>query len=91
MVEVRDKLGSQLLARPNFKQPPFDKVETRRAAMMAINQKEVLEAYVGDPDFFKVCGAVLGCNSALGSQSGADTLVAGGDKAKARKMLSDAG
>src|SRR6202158_1824351 len=40
-VETLNKLGFQTLGRMNFLHPPFDKVNVRRAALMAMNQKDV--------------------------------------------------
>jgi peptide/nickel transport system substrate-binding protein len=49
-VETLNKLGFQTLGRMNFLYPPFDNVKVRRAAFMAMNQKDVLDALVGNPD-----------------------------------------
>src|SRR5206468_6344744 len=46
-VEPLDKLGFQTMGRTNFLYPPFDNVKVRRAAFMALNQKDVLDAMVG--------------------------------------------
>src|SRR6202011_2909208 len=45
-VETLNKLGFQTLGRMNFLYPPFDNVKVRRAALMAMNQKDVLDALV---------------------------------------------
>src|SRR5580765_3031453 len=47
-VETLNKLGFQTLGRMNFLYPPFDNVKIRRAAFMAMNQKNVLDAMVGN-------------------------------------------
>src|ERR1700676_2214605 len=41
-VETLNKLGFQTVGRMNFLFPPFDNVKVRRAALMALNQKDVL-------------------------------------------------
>src|SRR3979490_2125956 len=58
-VETLNKLGFQTLGRINFLTRPFDNVKVRRAAFMAMNQKEVLDALVGNPEYYKICGACL--------------------------------
>src|ERR1700724_1098797 len=49
-VETLNKLGYQTVGRMNFLYPPFDNVKVRRAALMALNQKDVLDALVVDPN-----------------------------------------
>src|SRR5690242_1791205 len=43
-IDVLNKLGYQTLGRMNFTLPPFDNVKVRRAAFLALNQKDVLDA-----------------------------------------------
>src|SRR5215471_8765256 len=43
-VETLNKFGFQTLGRMNFLLPPFDNVKVRRAALLAMNQKDVLDA-----------------------------------------------
>lgn len=85
-----DKLGYQTFGRMNFLYPPFDKVEIRRAALMALNQKDVLDALIGDPKYYRVCGAIFGCASPLASEEGAGSLTSGGNVEEARKLLAEA-
>jgi peptide/nickel transport system substrate-binding protein len=58
-VETLSKLGFQTLGRMNFLFPPFDNVKVRRAAFMAMNQKDVLDALIGNPEYYRICGAVF--------------------------------
>ena len=67
-VETLDKLGFQTVGRMNFLYPPFDNVKVRRAAFLAMNQKDVLDALVGNPEYYKICGAVFGCDTPLASR-----------------------
>src|SRR3569832_352785 len=46
-IETLNKLGFQTLGRMNFLYPPYDNVKVRRAALAAMNQKDVLDALVG--------------------------------------------
>lgn len=91
-IQIRgtDPLGSQIVARMNFLHPPFDKVEIRRAAMLALNQKDFLDALVGDPKYYQLCGAMFACNAALSTDIGAKSLF-GKNMNAARKALKASG
>ena len=90
-VETLNKLGFQTLGRMNFLYPPFDNVKVRRAAFMAMNQKDVLDALVGNPEYYKVCGAVFVCGTPLETDVGAESLVKGNGMAEAKKLLAESG
>src|SRR5882724_7960813 len=77
VVHTLSPLGFQTLGRMNFLYPPFDNVKVRRAAFLAMNQKPVLDALVGNPEYYKVCGAIFGCNTPLATDAGSETLVKG--------------
>ncbi len=91
-IQVRgtDPLGSQIVGRMNFLYPPFNKVEIRRAAMLALNQKDFLDALVGNPKYYRLCGAMFACNSALATDIGAKSLFSKNMDA-ARKALKASG
>ncbi len=91
VVETRDDLGYQTMGRMNFKHPPFDNVKIRQAALKALSQKAVLGTMIGNPDYYTLCGAIFGCGTPLGDQSGAESLTSGGDKEGAKKLLKEAG
>ncbi|WP_336071260.1 ABC transporter substrate-binding protein [Nitratireductor rhodophyticola] len=90
-VETRDDLGYQTIGRMNFKHPPFDNPKIRQAAQMALSQEAVLATLIGNPDYYKVCGAIFGCGTPLGDEAGSDTLTSGGDIEGAKKLLEEAG
>ena len=90
-VDTLDRLGFQTLGRMNFLHPPFDNVKFRRAAFMALNQKDVLDALVGNPDYYQVCGAVFGCDTPLATDVGSESLVKGNGMVEARKLLAESG
>ncbi len=75
-VETLDKLGFQTIGRMNFLYPPFDNVKVRRAAFLALNQKDVLDALVGNSEYYQVCGAVFGCDTPLATDAGPDIQAA---------------
>ena len=90
-VEVRDSSGYQTMGRFNFKYPPFDNQKVRQAAIKAISQEPVLAALIGNPEYYQICGAVLGCDTPLGSETGAETLTQGGGMEEAKKLLEESG
>jgi peptide/nickel transport system substrate-binding protein len=90
-IETLNKLGFQTLGRMNFLYPPFDNVKIRRAAFLALNQKPVLDALIGNPEYYRVCGAMFGCDTPLATEEGAETLVKGSGLADAKKLLTEAG
>src|SRR6266567_4244795 len=90
-VEILNKLGFQTLGRMNFLYPPFDNVKVRRAALMAINQKDVLDALVGNPEYYKICGAFFVCGTPLATEEGSESLVKGNGMAEAKKLLAESG
>ncbi|MDQ8732824.1 ABC transporter substrate-binding protein [Bradyrhizobium sp. LHD-71] len=90
-VETLNKFGFQTLGRMNFLHPPFDNVKVRRAALLALNQKDVLDALIGNPKYYKICGAVFVCDTPLATEVGAETLVKGNGMAEAKKLLAESG
>jgi peptide/nickel transport system substrate-binding protein len=90
-VETLNKFGFQTLGRMNFLLPPFDNVKVRRAALLAMNQKDVLDALVGNSKYYQVCGAFFICGTPLESEVGADALIKGGNIEAAKKALAESG
>jgi len=90
-VAILNKFGFQSFGRMNFLHPPFDNVKIRRAAMLAINQKDVLDAQIGNPKYYKLCGAFFICDTPLASDEGGETLVKGNGMAQAKKALAESG
>src|SRR5437764_17960 len=90
-VESLDKLGFQTVGRMNFLYPPFDNIKVRRAAFMAMNQKDVLDALVGNPQYYKLCGAIFMCDTPLATEVGAESLLKKSGMAEAKKLLAESG
>src|SRR5271155_324926 len=90
-IETLNKLGYQTLGRMNFLYPPFDNPKIRRAAFLAMNQKDVLDALVGNAEYYRICGAIFVCGTPLASDAGAETLVKGNGMAEAKKLLAESG
>src|SRR3979411_1759659 len=91
VVHTLSPLGFQTVGRMNFLFPPFDNVKVRRAALLALNQKDVLDALVGDPKYYRICGAVFVCDTPLATEVGSESLVKGNGMAEARKLLAESG
>src|SRR3982074_143914 len=90
-VDTLDKLGLQTVGRINFLYPPFDNIKIRRAAFMAMNQQDILDALVGNPEYYKICGAFFVCDTPLATDAGSETLVKGNGMAEAKKLLAESG
>jgi len=90
-IEVLNKFGFQTLGRMNFLYPPFDNVKVRRAALLAMNQKDVLDALIGNAKYQKICGAFFICDTPLATEVGAETLIKGNGMAEAKKALAESG
>jgi peptide/nickel transport system substrate-binding protein len=91
VVRPVNELGFQTLGRMNFLYPPFNNVKIRRAAMLALRQKDILDALVGNPEYYRLCGAVFGCDTPFASDIGSETLVKGNGMAQAKKLLAESG
>ena len=87
--ETLNKFGFQTLGRMNLLHPPFDNVKVPRAALLAMNQKDVLDALVGNPKYYKICGAVFVCDTPLATDVGSESLVKGNGMAEAKKLLAE--
>src|SRR5947209_13722060 len=90
-VEALDKLGFQTVGRMNFLYPPFDNIKVRRAALLALNQQDVLDALVGNPQYYKLCGAIFMCDTPLATEAGAESLLKKSGMAEAKKLLAESG
>jgi peptide/nickel transport system substrate-binding protein len=78
--------GQQNYARLNFTQPPFNNKLIRQAALRAIDQKDVLQAQVGNPKYYRTCAAFFGCGTLYANDVDGDKFVTG-DPVKAAAML----
>ena len=56
-------LGHQFIYRFNHLQKPFDNPKIRLAALYTIRQSDYLKATVGEPEFYKECGAAFICGT----------------------------
>jgi peptide/nickel transport system substrate-binding protein len=83
-------LGLQYTMRPNHTQKPFDNPKIRQALFYALNQKDFLDATVGNPEYYKVCKALFVCGTPLASEKGMEGLLESNFK-KSQELLKEAG
>ena len=76
--------------RPNCVNPPFDNPKIRQAAMIALNQEQILKGMVGDARNYKVCYSTYACNSPFYTDAGMGAMVRG-DAKRAAALLKEAG
>jgi peptide/nickel transport system substrate-binding protein len=84
-------LGHQFIIRFNHVVKPFDNPKIRLAALYAINQEDYLKATVGDPAYYKVCGAVFICGTPFATEKGTGPLLIQSNFEKSRELLKEAG
>ena len=89
-LEVLNKWGNQYIFRYNQLFKPFDNARIRQALLYAFNQKDFLEATIGDPAYYQVCKAMFICDSPYATTAGfADKY--DGNIAKAKELLKEGG
>ncbi len=76
--------------RMNWLQPPFDNPKVRQAVLAAVYQGDYLAAQIGDETMYRLCGAVLSCNSPYASEAGA-IQTKEPDLAHAKALLKESG
>lgn len=89
-VKLENPLANQYAFRPNHLQKPFDNAKVRQALWHAFNQKDFLDAVVGNPEYYRVCKALFPCGTPLSSEKGVDGLL-DSNAQKARDLLKEAG
>src|SRR5260221_11082577 len=87
---IPDALGSTYCLRFNLKQPPFNDLRYRRAVELALNQKDFLQATIGDPRYYKECRAMFGCGTPLENSAGMEGILQSNFQAS-KQLLKEAG
>lgn len=82
--------GGQPIMRLNHLLPPFSNKLVRQAAMAAIDQKQIMQADIGNPKYYRTCAALFGCDTKYASTVGADDLIKA-DPEKSKALLKEAG
>ena len=62
--------GRQYAFRFNVLHKPFDNAKVRQAVAYALNQKDMLQSVIGDPEWFRECKSLFPCGSPLESTKG---------------------
>jgi peptide/nickel transport system substrate-binding protein len=83
-------LGNQYTFRPNHLHKPFDNPKVRQALWYAFNQKDFLQAVIGDETYYKTCKAMFVCGTAMATDAGMSGLLESNFQ-KARELLKEAG
>lgn len=88
---VFPKQVNQNLVRMNFTLPPFDNPKIREAALLALDQQQMLDAQVGaGSKYGKTCASVFGCTGLYPSTYKADAIIKA-HPAEAKALLKEAG
>ena len=89
-IYVAAPLGRQYAMRFNVLHKPFDNDKIRQAVLYAFNQKDFLDAVVGNPEFYRVCKSMYPCGSPNETTKGWDDKL-DSNFAKAKALLAEAG
>ena len=76
--------------RMNQIQPPFNNVKVRQAVAHLLDQNELMQAAIGDPDWYATCLAFFVCGSPNGTLAGSEPY-ARPSVAKAKEALAASG
>jgi len=90
-VKNLNALGFQTIMRPNTLNAPMDNALIRKAAIASVNQKDVLDALVGNSELYALCGAMFVCGTPLATEVGSETLTTGNGMDMAKSLLAEAG
>jgi peptide/nickel transport system substrate-binding protein len=89
-IYVAAPLGRQYALRFNTLFKPFDNAKIRQAVAYAVNQRDFLDAVVGNPDFYVVCKSVYPCGSPNETLKGWEDKLES-NYARARALIAEAG
>jgi peptide/nickel transport system substrate-binding protein len=83
-------MGRQFAFRFNVLHKPFDNAKIRQAAAYAFNQKDFLDAVIGDPNYYVMCKSLYPCGSPLETNKGWEDKLES-NFAKAKELLNQGG
>jgi peptide/nickel transport system substrate-binding protein len=90
-VSAPDPLGYIGVLGMNHLHPPFNNAKIRQAVLMALDQRDYMQAAAGPAEFWRTCFSVYTCGTPYASEVGAEALKAPRDLAKARALIQEAG
>ena len=82
-------MGRQYAFRFNVLHKPFDNAQVRQAVAYALNQKDFLNATIGNPKYYVTCKSIYPCGSPFETTKGWDDKIES-NIAKAKELLSQA-
>jgi len=85
-----NKWGNQYVFRFNQLHRPFDNARNRQALLYAFNQKDFLDAVIGDPKWYRTCKAMFLCDTPYASIKGFEDKFESNFR-KARELLREGG
>jgi peptide/nickel transport system substrate-binding protein len=83
-------MGRQYAFRFNVLHKPFDNPKVRQAVAYALNQKDFLNATIGDAEYYVTCKSLYPCGSPFATTKGWDDKIES-NFAKAKALLQEAG
>jgi peptide/nickel transport system substrate-binding protein len=83
-------LGHFFYLRFNHREPPFDNLQVRQAAVAAMKQSDFLQTQVGLPEMYRTCFSFYHCETPYASTEGMDSI-ATPDMNRARQLLKASG
>ncbi len=83
-------LGNQYTFRPNWLHPPMNNPKFRQALLYVFNQKDFLDAVIGNADYYKECKAMFVCGTPLASDKGMEDKLSS-NMNKARELIKESG
>ena len=83
-------MGRQYAFRFNVLHKPFDNAKVRQAVAYALNQKDFLDATIGNPKYYVTCKSIYPCGSPLETTKGWDDKIES-NIAKAKAAAAEAG
>jgi len=86
----QNPLGNQYALRFNSLHKPFNDPRVRRAVLLALDQKALLQAVQGDLGEYRPCKALFVCQTPLATEAGFEEVLEGRHEA-ARQLLQQAG
>ena len=90
-VENLFELGAVGWIRLNWLHPPFNNVKLRQAMLYIVRQDDELRPTFGDPKYYKACGSLFACGSAMENDANTGWFKGGQNFARARELLAEGG
>ncbi|MEI8718769.1 MULTISPECIES: ABC transporter substrate-binding protein [unclassified Mesorhizobium] len=90
-LEVLNKSGDVLFLRMNCLQKPFENVKARQAMLHLIDQEAVMQAVVGNPQYFNTITAAFGSGTPYSNDENTGWFKKGGNPEKAKQLFKEAG